>query len=967
MPTTHSSLSGTDLHEAKRTKEPARAASTANVTIATPGASIDGVSLVAGDRVLLKNQSTASQNGLYVWASAATSLTRSTDADAAADFVHGFQVYVREGTANGATTWVYTTSTTPPVLGSTNLSFSSLTSTGGGTVTSVAMTVPPEFSVSGTPVTSSGTLALARVTQSANTVWAGPSSGSATTPAFRTIVPADIPVFGASGPGHTSGAVPDPGVSPGTGRYLREDSSWGVPPGTGSGSSSGTGGGGSGALVPIQIVGPLTATSTFLDFSSVPQNGFRNVRLRLKVRGTAAAASANVGLQVNGDTAASYSYEVLADSSAGFTRLSHQADTQSYLGLMPAASAPAGTAGLLDIAIPNYLDGLHKSFASEGGFEQSASAGDQFNQSGYGAWRNTTAINSLRILASSGSFEIGSYAALYGEMDTAGVLVTPASNLLFETTLTAVAASIDTGTLSQAYRDLRMVVEARSDTVAQFTNLTVRFNGDTGANYDLARLDSAGGAANSSNTFAQTAINGGFLSAASATAGTVGTMALTVPDYTGTAWQKELHGTGYSGGNGATANSFFNGMSGRWRNAAAITSVQFGLAAGNFVAGTVVRVYGEPVAAGGASTGTGTRLRMSGNQSTSTGTATTLNWDTEDSDADNQHFTSVANLTGTAAKVAASATLTGTGTAFLTELTRGQVISVPGTAAEKRVVIAIDSNTSLRVNLPFVNSASGQTVARVNSAIVVRTPGFYTLETNVYSAALSTGAVTLAFYLNSLTTATSGTAIGQRDPTAINASAGYDLVVQRQFQQWDFVEVVWTQNAGTVNVLADERTHFSANARPTIIVAVPHVVVKDSKAQNTAGGTFTSGADQTRDLNTLDADSAGLATVASNQVTLPAGTYRFFIRAPGYQCGAHQAFLYNVTDSTEIKRGTTETSGATSATTTASVIEGRMVLSGSRALEVRHRCTTTSTTNGFGLPANFAAEVYTVAEFWKEG
>lgn len=63
-----------------------------------------------------------------------------------------------------------------------------------GTVTSVALTLPASvFSVAGSPITSSGTLAGTFITQSANTVFAGPTSGGAATPAFRALVTADIP------------------------------------------------------------------------------------------------------------------------------------------------------------------------------------------------------------------------------------------------------------------------------------------------------------------------------------------------------------------------------------------------------------------------------------------------------------------------------------------------------------------------------------------------------------------------------------------------------------------------------------------------------------------------------------------------------------------------------------------------------------------------------------------------------
>lgn len=64
---------------------------------------------------------------------------------------------------------------------------------GSGTVTSVAMTAPAFLSVSGSPITASGTLALSLATQSANLVFAGPSSGSAAAPTFRSLVGADLP------------------------------------------------------------------------------------------------------------------------------------------------------------------------------------------------------------------------------------------------------------------------------------------------------------------------------------------------------------------------------------------------------------------------------------------------------------------------------------------------------------------------------------------------------------------------------------------------------------------------------------------------------------------------------------------------------------------------------------------------------------------------------------------------------
>lgn len=77
----------------------------------------------------------------------------------------------------------------------TGLSFSAgtLSSTVAGTVTSVGVTVPSIFSASGSPVTSSGTIAISLATQTANTVFAGPTTGSAASPTFRALVLGDLP------------------------------------------------------------------------------------------------------------------------------------------------------------------------------------------------------------------------------------------------------------------------------------------------------------------------------------------------------------------------------------------------------------------------------------------------------------------------------------------------------------------------------------------------------------------------------------------------------------------------------------------------------------------------------------------------------------------------------------------------------------------------------------------------------
>ncbi len=70
----------------------------------------------------------------------------------------------------------------------------SVASDAGGTVTSVDLTAPVEFAVVGAPITDNGTLAITKIVQNANEVWAGPTTGADAQPAFRPLVDADLPV-----------------------------------------------------------------------------------------------------------------------------------------------------------------------------------------------------------------------------------------------------------------------------------------------------------------------------------------------------------------------------------------------------------------------------------------------------------------------------------------------------------------------------------------------------------------------------------------------------------------------------------------------------------------------------------------------------------------------------------------------------------------------------------------------------
>jgi len=112
-------------------KASVRVATTTNGTFNTSfanGSTIDGVTLVTGDRILIKNQSTGTENGIYT-VNESGAPTRATDADGNAEVTAGLFTFVEEGTTNQNSGWILTTDN-PITIGSTALTFQQFTGAG---------------------------------------------------------------------------------------------------------------------------------------------------------------------------------------------------------------------------------------------------------------------------------------------------------------------------------------------------------------------------------------------------------------------------------------------------------------------------------------------------------------------------------------------------------------------------------------------------------------------------------------------------------------------------------------------------------------------------------------------------------------------------------------------------------------------------------------------------------------------
>jgi len=146
-----------------RTRIIAEAATTGNIDLTADlenGDTIDGVTLVTGDRVLVKDQSTASQNGLYTVVSSGTA-SRDTQFNTI-DELSGQMIVVNQGTANDNKIFLCTTNNTAS-LGSDSITYNVITPSNVGTVTSVGIADAGagEITVGNTPITSNGNITLA--------------------------------------------------------------------------------------------------------------------------------------------------------------------------------------------------------------------------------------------------------------------------------------------------------------------------------------------------------------------------------------------------------------------------------------------------------------------------------------------------------------------------------------------------------------------------------------------------------------------------------------------------------------------------------------------------------------------------------------------------------------------------------------------------------------------------------------
>jgi hypothetical protein len=173
-----------------------------------------------------------------------------------------------------------------------------------------------------------------------------------------------------------------------------------------------SGGGGSGDWVRIASLIP---TGTNADFTSIPAT-YRHLRIVWIAQGTDAATQV-ISLQFNADTGSNYDYFRQFSNSGGYTAAN---DGNGVTSAECGVATKTGLTGYVcqgEIMVNCYRDTtFYKSFKASTAYIEAASAGNMYRHDSAGWWRNTGAINEIKLTLAAGNFASGSRFDLYGQV-----------------------------------------------------------------------------------------------------------------------------------------------------------------------------------------------------------------------------------------------------------------------------------------------------------------------------------------------------------------------------------------------------------------------------------------------------------------------------------------------------------------------------------------------------------------------
>ena len=142
--------------------------------------------------------------------------------------------------------------------------------------------------------------------------------------------------------------------------------------------------------------------------------------------------------------------------------------------------------------------------------------------------------------------------------------------------------------------------------------------------------------------------------------------------------------------------------------------------------------------------------------------------------------------------------------------------------------------------------------------------------------------------------------------------------------------------------------------------------IRDERAANTAGGAASAG-DNVRTLNTIVTNEISGASISSNQITLPSGTYYIQALTPIYSVNQFRTFLYNSSDSSVELLGINMYSRGSAPSVELGWLLGRFTISAQKVFEIRTHCqTAVANAAALGFPSGDGrASVHVEAQIWR--
>lgn len=263
------------------------------------------------------------------------------------------------------------------------------------------------------------------------------------------------------------------------------------------------------------------------------------------------------------------------------------------------------------------------------------------------------------------------------------------------------------------------------------------------------------------------------------------------------------------------------------------------------------------------------------------------------------------------------------------------------------------------VILPTITYDTNNAYNTSTGEFTVPESGYY-LITTYFNTGINSGII--AVYVNS----TPVIELGITSPTVNGYGAGSGVVY---VSQNDIITIAspnpsgFNGAGGSNNFVTFQKLNGSAIPSSNSQT----VFIKNVQSSGVDGGTFSSGSWVTRVLNTVE-NPQTWASLASNQITLNAGTYEIEAEAVGVGVTNHQAQLYNISDSIVTLPGSSEFSSSTQASSTWSKISGNFTISSSKIFEIQHQCGTTNNTIGLGYGSSFGIDnIYTIVKITKIG